>query len=50
MKPSHNTFDNKFPKNQLFSGIGKETVKEMAKRGATVYMACRDIARCQEVR
>ncbi|OXA42771.1 retinol dehydrogenase 13 [Folsomia candida] len=32
------------------TGIGKETVKEMAKRGATVYMACRDIARCQEAR
>lgn len=32
------------------TGIGKETVLEMAKRGGRVYMACRDKARCEEAR
>nr|XP_017014762.2 retinol dehydrogenase 13-like [Drosophila takahashii] len=32
------------------SGIGKETVREFAKRGGTVYMACRDLGRCEEAR
>ncbi|XP_034654727.1 retinol dehydrogenase 12 isoform X1 [Drosophila subobscura] len=32
------------------SGIGKETVRELAKRGATVYMACRDMKKCEEAR
>lgn len=32
------------------TGIGKETVLELVKRGARVYMACRDEARCEEAR
>lgn len=32
------------------TGIGKETAKEMAKRGAHVYMACRDMKRCEKAR
>ena len=32
------------------TGIGKETVRELANRGATVYMACRDMKKCEEVR
>src|SRR5687767_3389675 len=32
------------------SGIGKETVRELAKRGATIYMACRSLDRSTEVR
>ncbi|XP_041447735.1 retinol dehydrogenase 13 [Drosophila obscura] len=32
------------------TGIGKETVREIAKRGGTVYMACRDINRCERAR
>lgn len=32
------------------TGIGKETAKEMAKRGAHVYMACRSMKRCEEAR
>ncbi|XP_017027060.1 retinol dehydrogenase 12-like [Drosophila kikkawai] len=32
------------------TGIGKETVLEIAKRGGTVYMACRDMNRCNEAR
>ncbi|CAD7013863.1 unnamed protein product [Ceratitis capitata] len=32
------------------TGIGKETVLELARRGATVYMACRDMQKCEEAR
>lgn len=32
------------------TGIGKETVRELARRGATVYMACRDKTRTEEAR
>ncbi|XP_011180062.2 retinol dehydrogenase 12 isoform X2 [Zeugodacus cucurbitae] len=32
------------------SGIGAETALDMAKRGARVYMACRDMAKCERVR
>lgn len=31
------------------TGIGKETVRDLAKRKAKVYMACRDLKRCEEV-
>ncbi|CAH2094885.1 unnamed protein product [Euphydryas editha] len=32
------------------SGIGKEASWEFAKRGAKVFMACRNMAKCEEVR
>lgn len=32
------------------TGIGKETALELAKRGAHVYMACRDMERCENAR
>lgn len=32
------------------AGIGKETALELARRGATVYMACRDKHRAEEAR
>ncbi|CAG4956944.1 unnamed protein product [Colias eurytheme] len=32
------------------SGIGQETTWEFAKRGAKVFMACRDMVKCEEVR
>lgn len=32
------------------TGIGKETAMELAKRKATVYMACRDLNKCNEAR
>lgn len=31
-------------------GIGKETVRDLAQRKATIYMACRDIQKCEETR
>ncbi|XP_037935648.1 retinol dehydrogenase 12 [Teleopsis dalmanni] len=32
------------------TGIGKETALELAQRGAKIYMACRDSARCEAAR
>lgn len=32
------------------TGIGKETALELAKRKATVYLACRDMKKCEETR
>ncbi|KAK9891064.1 hypothetical protein WA026_013390 [Henosepilachna vigintioctopunctata] len=32
------------------TGIGKETAKDLALRGARVYMACRDIKKCEMAR
>lgn len=31
------------------TGIGKETARDLAKRGARVYMACRDMQKCENV-
>jgi NAD(P)-dependent dehydrogenase (short-subunit alcohol dehydrogenase family) len=32
------------------TGIGKETALDLAKRGAKIYMACRDMNRCETAR
>ncbi|KAH8277835.1 hypothetical protein KR018_008507, partial [Drosophila ironensis] len=32
------------------AGIGKETVLEIAKRGGTIYMACRNMEKCEKAR
>lgn len=32
------------------SGIGKETAKELAKRGGKIILACRDLEKCEKVR
>lgn len=32
------------------TGIGKETVLDLAKRGGRIYMACRDYNRCEAAR
>lgn len=32
------------------SGIGLETARELANREAHVYMACRDMKKCEQVR
>ncbi|XP_055619873.1 retinol dehydrogenase 13-like [Toxorhynchites rutilus septentrionalis] len=32
------------------TGIGKETAMGLARRGASVYMACRDLKKCEEAR
>lgn len=32
------------------TGIGLETVRELAKRGGKVYMACRDMVKCEQAR
>lgn len=31
-------------------GIGKDTALELARRGGKIYMACRDVKRCEEAR
>ncbi|KAL4719943.1 hypothetical protein ACJJTC_005770 [Scirpophaga incertulas] len=31
-------------------GIGRETANDLAKRGAKVFMACRDMKKCEEAR
>lgn len=32
------------------TGIGKEAAVELARRGGKIYMACRDVKRCEEAR
>lgn len=32
------------------TGIGRETAFELARRKATVYLACRDMQKCEETR
>lgn len=32
------------------TGIGKETALELARRGGHVYMACRNIGKCEQAR
>ena len=32
------------------TGLGKETVLDLAKRGAKIYMACRDFKKCEKAR
>lgn len=32
------------------TGIGKETVLDLASRGGRIYMACRDSTKCEEAR
>lgn len=32
------------------SGIGKETVRDLARRGASVHMACRNYESCEKAR
>lgn len=32
------------------TGIGKQTALDLAKRGAHVYMACRDMKKCETAR
>lgn len=32
------------------TGIGKETVRDLAKRGATIYMACRNLKLAEEAK
>lgn len=32
------------------TGIGKETVRNLARRGAFIYMACRDVQKCEEAK
>lgn len=32
------------------SGIGLETTRKLAERGAKVYMACRDLSKCEKAR
>jgi len=32
------------------TGLGKETVLDLAKRGGKIYMACRDAKRCEATR
>lgn len=31
------------------TGIGRETAHDLARRGAKVYMACRDMNKCEKV-